>query len=111
MNKGQLTANWKKITLLIINLIILAIACAIVSHGPIQYYLLKSENLLTILVRFGTLRLGQVDQRKLVQGYLDLRQQRHLDGLLSSLKISLSLRLRRLFYKFWLVNLLGYGFF
>ncbi|KAJ5234221.1 uncharacterized protein N7469_003389 [Penicillium citrinum] len=33
MNKGQLTANWKKITLLIINLIILGIACAICGLG------------------------------------------------------------------------------
>lgn len=60
MNKGQLTANWKKITLLIINLIILGIACAIVSHRDLSQLIL--ETYLTILVRFGTLRLGQVDQ-------------------------------------------------
>lgn len=37
MNKGQLFDNWKKITLLIINIIILGIACAIVSHKSLVY--------------------------------------------------------------------------
>lgn len=38
LNKGQYFANWKKITLTVINLIILGIACAIVSLHPITLY-------------------------------------------------------------------------
>lgn len=61
-----------------INLIILGIACAIVSfefHSlPLSLKIFSTINFLTISVWTGTLRLRQVDSRQLFQGQLDLRQ-------------------------------------
>lgn len=79
MNKGQWFSSPKKIFAFIVNLIILGIACTIVCSDRPFLFKQTSRDILTLPVWTGSLRLGQVDSRKLFQGQLDLRQQRYLD--------------------------------
>lgn len=74
MNKGQWFSSPKKIFAFIVNLIILGIACAIVCSDHPSLFKQTSRDILTLAVWTGSLRLGQVDSRKLFQGQLDLRQ-------------------------------------